>query len=141
MLFLTKLLGFSDFAGGIELCFMTYPLVVLVIVFSPNPLEKKLMTQFKDLANGYDCFNHIRYFVYLSSHDTIESRVSLEGYIKKYNEEEQDGSSLLRYNQSIVHKQQQKLQESPGNEKRENAQHKKLKLTKSESLWNMRFIF
>jgi len=145
MLFLTKLLGFSDFQGGVELCFMSYPLIALVIIFSPNPLEKRLMTQFKDLANGYDCFDHIRYFVYLSSHDTIESRISLEGYIKKYNEEEQDGSSLLRYNQSIVHK-QQNVDDNDKNsipdgksEKRENAQAKKMKVDQERKLMEHAF--
>ncbi|MDR3548611.1 MAG: hypothetical protein P4M11_10180 [Candidatus Pacebacteria bacterium] len=140
MLCINTLLDYSNFDGGLELCFVTYPLVALIIVFSPNPLEKKLMTQFKDLANGYDCFDHIRYFVYLASHDSIESRVSLEGYIKKYNEEEQDGSSLLRYNQSIMQKQKpQQQQASEENEKRENAQNKKAKVDQERKLMEHAF--
>jgi PAS domain S-box-containing protein len=128
ILCLNQLLDFSEFTGGLELAFCTYPLVALIIIFHPDPLEKKLMTPFKDLASGYDCYDHIRYFVYLASHNTIENRVCLEGYIKKCSEEKNEDASLLRYNQSIS--QTQQLENGP----REGAQAKRVKLDQQRKL-------
>lgn len=131
---LNKLLDFSRFAGGVELTFLTYPLIVVIVLFNSNPLEKKLMTQFKNLGSGYDCYDHIRYFVHLASHDTVENRISLEGYINKYNEEEKEDTSLLRFNQSFV-----ATQIGDGREKNEKALQKQLKVNKERKLMEHAF--
>ena len=77
---------------------MSYPLVMLLILYSRNPLEKRMMTPFKDIASGYDCYDHIRHFVCLASHSSIENDVCIEGYLKKCAEEEKESSAMLRTN-------------------------------------------
>lgn len=124
LLLMYNILSFSDFCGGIELCLITYPLICLIVFFTPNPLQAKLMTPFKDLANGYDCFNHIRFFVFLASHDTTKNRIALEGYIKKQYEEEPDSSSLLKYNQTFLKKEKEGEQEKKSKKVKVNQQQK-----------------
>eukprot|EP01022_Parablepharisma_sp_SALTPOND_P003903 TRINITY_DN1163_c0_g1_i1.p1 TRINITY_DN1163_c0_g1~~TRINITY_DN1163_c0_g1_i1.p1 ORF type:complete len:1381 (+),score=178.37 TRINITY_DN1163_c0_g1_i1:1779-5921(+) len=97
LLALNQLLEFSEFNGGTEGCFMTYPLVLVIVYFSQNPLEKKLLTPFKDLPDGPSCCDHIRYLLQLGALQDTKQKVSLEGYLNKFNEFEGESESLLKY--------------------------------------------
>jgi len=97
LLLLVNLISFSGFTASMEICFMTYPVIILFILYAKSPIEKKMMTPFKDLPNGYDCYDHIRHFICLSSHNNIENEVCIEGYLQKYKEQEKENPGLLKY--------------------------------------------
>lgn len=88
-LFFASVLAYSDFRGGFELCFAAYPLVVLAVVCSPNPFEKRLMTRLSALRNAGECFELIRCYVCLVESESFKSKVVLRGYFKKFNEDEE----------------------------------------------------
>ncbi len=132
MLCLNQALDYSGYDGGLEAFFMSLPLVIITVYTLRNPLEAKLMTQFKDLANGNDCYDHIRYFIYLASSENMNDKVCLEGYINKYKEEEKDNSTLLRYNASIMTQQRKESKKEVEGEQKEPENEKKKSQSRSE---------